>query len=117
MIEAVKIFNNTIPDPHLRGHVLVLRGLRRTLGQDLLHLTLGSLGVVRLHLQPITVQYYHQPANDRAVSDLLHHGDAVLCPPDLVVELGVVQRQGDEGGELGDQLHILLGRYVDRMSR
>ena len=46
-------------------------------------------------------------------------GNLILLfgPPDLVVELGVVQRQGDEGGELGDQLHILLGREVDTMSR
>ena len=38
----------------------MLLGLRRTLGQDLLHLALRRLGVVRLHLQPITAKY-NQP--------------------------------------------------------
>ena len=39
---------------------------------------------------------------------LVSHRHAVLAPPELVVQLGVMQGQADEGGKLCDQLLVLL---------
>ena len=73
---------------HLGGNVLIVLGCWKSLGYNLLDLVLLGLGVIGLHL--------------------LRHRHAVLAPPELVIQLGVVQSQGDEGGELGDQLLVLL---------
>ena len=39
---------------------------------------------------------------------LLDHGDAVLAPPELVIELGVMERQGYEDSELRDEDLVIL---------
>ena len=64
----------------------------RTLGQNEVYLLLPGLTVVGL--------------------ELVGHRHVVLRSPELVVELGVVQGQGDERSELGDHLLIILYQYL-----
>ena len=61
----------------------------RTLGKNELHLLLLSLAVIGL--------------------ELIGHGHIVLRPPELVVQLGMVEGQGNERSKLGDQLLVILG--------
>ena len=93
---------------HLSGYVDRLGGVRRALGNQHLDLVSGGLVVVGQHLLQHLQQHQYQDILSNIHSDDPYVGFA-LALPDLVVELGVVQRQADVAGEHVDGVPVLGG--------